>query len=130
MNRTGDMSYTTRVSGKGSVLIEIRNVEAGIVCAEIDTRASCYQKFYIDWISERDILLDSSDIGYKVIHVDDNSCKVFWAQVSAMHDEDDRCKVTLFDEDKNPTGLTIYVSAGALSRHRTSAKGTQVSAYE
>ena len=80
VNDAKTLRFCSKSSSEGLLLVDILDVQSGRRIAEVETKASVYHRFVLNWIAPDKILLISSDIGDKVIIVGD-TCECHYASV-------------------------------------------------
>jgi len=73
--------------------------------AVVPTGASVYHRYKAEWVTDSYILLNSSDIGRRVIDISDG-CRIYFARIKNDGGSD---KVVLYDEEWNQVGREIEI---------------------
>lgn len=94
-NQSMTMSVRACVNDEALVDLQIRRTDGSgkTVVDVVQTRASVYHRYKVDWITNDCILLDSSDIGLRVIVIDD-AATLYYAK--SLWDSEG--KIVLYDD--------------------------------
>ena len=104
-NSASTFAYAIRRDSRGIVNIVVYDMLKQMEIAVVPTGASVYYRYKTEWVTDSCILLNSSDVGRRVIDISDG-CRIYFARIKNDGGSD---KVVLYDEDWNQVGREIEI---------------------
>ena len=104
-NHDSTFAYTIKRDSLGIVSIVVYDMLKQVQIAIVPTGASAYHRYKAEWVTNSCILLNSSDVGSRVIDISEG-CRIYIAKVKKDGGSD---KVVLYDEEWNQVGREIEI---------------------
>ena len=104
-NSASTFAYAIRQDSRGMVDIVVYDLLKQNEIAVVPTGASAYHRYKAEWVTDSCILLNSSDIGHRIIDIADG-CRIYFASIINGGESD---KVVLYDEKWNQVGREIEI---------------------
>jgi hypothetical protein len=104
-NSASTFAYAIRRDSRGMVNIAVYDILKQMEIAVVPTGASVYHRYKAEWVTDSHILLNSSDIGRRIIDISDG-CRIYFARIKKDGGSE---KVVLYDEEWNQVGREIEI---------------------